>query len=107
ADLGEFLKRLDPFLAALPQQFRYAVEIRNEDFLQREYFDCLRSRGIAHVYNSWTRMPPLRVQMAMPGSSTADFLVCRALLRPGRPYEDAVAMFKPYSEVRDPNPSVR
>jgi uncharacterized protein YecE (DUF72 family) len=106
-DLAEFLQRLDLFLAALPPQFRYAVEVRNADFLQPDYFDCLRSRGVAHVYNAWARMPELRQQIALPGSATAGFLVCRALLRQGRPYEQAVKMFAPYTETRDPNPEAR
>ena len=106
-DLGEFLGRLDPFLAGLPPEFRYAIEIRNPEFLDRDYFACLRAHGVAHVYNAWSRMPELRHQMAIPDSATADFLVCRALLRRGRPYEDAVAMFSPYTEVKDPNPEAR
>ena len=36
--LPEFLDRLDPFLAALPSEFRYAVEIRNPEFLEKDYF---------------------------------------------------------------------
>ena len=52
-------------------------------------------------------MPELRRQLAIPDSATADFLVCRALLRCGRPYADAVAMFSPYTEVKDPNPDTR
>jgi len=102
-----FFERLDPFLAALPPQFRYAVEVRNPEFLQPHYFDCLRARGVAHVYSAWTRMPELRRQIEIPGSVTAGFLVCRALLRQGRPYEEAVAKFSPYSEIRDPNPEAR
>jgi len=103
----EFLERLDPFLAALPPHFRYAVEVRNPEFLAADYFACLRSRRIAHVYNAWTRMPELRRQIEIPDSETADFLVCRALLRYGRPYEEAVATFSPYNEIRDPNPAAR
>jgi uncharacterized protein YecE (DUF72 family) len=106
-ELNEFLDRLDPFLAALPPDFRYAVEIRNPEFLARDYFACLRSHGVAHVYNAWSKMPELRRQMAIPDSATADFLVCRALLRYGRLYEDAVTMFAPYTEVRDRNPEAR
>ena len=102
-----FFERLDAFLALLPPHFRYAVEVRNPDFLEPQYFDCLRAHGVAHVYNSWTRMPQLRQQIELPGSSTAGFLVCRALLRQGRSYEDAVAKFSPYDEIRDPNPEVR
>ena len=107
AEAGEFLERLDPFLAALPAEFRYAVEIRNPEFLGPDYFACLRGRGVAHVYNAWSRMPELGRQMEIPGSVTADFVVCRALLRRGRAYADAVGMFSPYTEVKDPNPEAR
>ena len=107
ASLPEFLDRLDPFLAALPSEFRYAVEIRNPEFLDKDYFACLRAHRVAHVYNAWSKMPELRYQMAIPDSTTADFLVCRALLRHGRSYEDAVTLFAPYREIQDPNPEAR
>jgi uncharacterized protein YecE (DUF72 family) len=106
-DLPAFLDRLDPFLSALPPEFRYAVEIRNPEFLERDYFSCLRSHGVAHVYNQWARMPELRRQMDIPDSRTANFIVSRALLRFGRPYEKAVQAFQPYREIRDPNPEAR
>jgi uncharacterized protein YecE (DUF72 family) len=102
-----FLERLDSFFAALPPEFRYAVEIRNPEFLEREYFACLRRHGVAHVYNAWSRMPELPYQLSIPDSLTADFAVCRALLRCGRPYEEAVARFAPYREIQDPNPQAR
>ena len=107
AELSEFLERLNPFLASLPPEFRYAVEIRNPEFLEPDYFNCLRAHRVAHVYNAWSRMPELRHQIAIPDSMTADFLVCRALLRRGRVYEDAVATFAPYTEIKDPNPEAR
>jgi uncharacterized protein YecE (DUF72 family) len=105
--LGDFVGRLDPFLKGLPPEFRYAVEVRNPEYLEPAYFDCLRSHRVAHVYNAWSKMPELRHQIAIPGSATADFLVCRALLRRGRVYEEAVAAFQPYTEVQDPNPEAR
>jgi uncharacterized protein YecE (DUF72 family) len=107
ADTGAFLEQLDPFLAALPRDFRYALEIRNPEFLSPEYFACLRSHGVAHVFNAWTRMPEISVQMRLPDACTADFTLARALLRRGRAYEDAVAKFTPYSHVQDPNPETR
>jgi len=106
-ELPAFLERLHPFLTALPREFRYAVEIRNPEFLERDYFDCLRSHGVAHVYNAWSRMPELRYQIGIADSATADFQVCRALLRRGRLYEEAVQQFAPYREVQDPNPEAR
>ena len=52
-------------------------------------------------------MPELKTQISMPGSATSDFLVCRALLRRGRVYEEAVDAFSPYTHVQDPNPEAR
>ena len=106
-DVGEFVDRLDPFLSRLSPEFRYAVEIRNPTFLEPDYFSCLRAHNVAHVYNAWSKMPELRTQIAIPDSATADFQVCRALLRHGRVYEEAVDAFAPYREVQDPNPEAR
>jgi uncharacterized protein YecE (DUF72 family) len=103
----EFIDRLDTFLSELPATFQYAVEIRNREFLTPRYFDSLRAHHAAHVFNSWTRMPPIQEQMAIKGALTADFTVTRALLRPGRAYEDAVALFMPYDKIRDENPEAR
>jgi uncharacterized protein YecE (DUF72 family) len=101
----EFVAALDPFLARLPEGFRYAVEVRNREYLQPRYFDTLRSRGVAHVLNAWTKMPPLERQTSLP--TPADFTVVRALLREGRTYEDAVARFQPYNKIVEENPETR
>jgi uncharacterized protein YecE (DUF72 family) len=107
SDDREFVAALDPFLASLPAGFRYAVEIRNQEFLTPEYFACLHGHGVAHVFNAWTRMPEIHEQMQLPDVYTADFTVARALLRRGRPYEQAVAKFSPYKDIQDPNPETR
>ncbi len=104
---GEFLLALKPFLNALPWHWRYAVEVRNDDYLVPAYFDALHESNVAHVFNAWSRMPELGQQIALPGSHTADFVVTRALLRKGRAYEDAVAQFSPYKEIEDPNENAR
>jgi uncharacterized protein YecE (DUF72 family) len=103
----EFVARLDPFLSALPGGFRYSIEVRNREYLVPRYFDALRARGIAHVLNSWSKMPPLSEQIAIPDAFPADFAVVRALLRPGRTYETAVETFQPYDKVTDENPEAR
>ena len=81
---ADFLARLDPFLEALPEGFRYAIEIRNHEYLSPAYFDLLGSHNVAHVFNAWTRMPALDEQAQLPGAFTADFTVVRALLTQGR-----------------------
>ena len=102
-----FADRLDAFFARLPPEGRYAVEVRNAEFLTPAYFAVLREHDVAHVLNSWTRMPSIGEQLELPGSLTAGFLVARALLRPGRYYADAVDAFQPYDRIRDPNPELR
>ena len=103
----EFIDRLETFLDALPPGFRYAVEVRNREYLAPRYFEVLRAHQTAHVLNSWTRMPALGEQLSIVSALPADFTVARALLRPGRAYEDAVAMFTPYDQIRDENPEAR
>lgn len=102
-----FASRLDEFFSGLPHEAQYAVEIRNEEFLTPMYFAVLREHGVAHVFNSWTRMPPIGHQMDLPGSITAPFILARALLRPGRTYNEAVDAFAPYDRIREPNPKLR
>ena len=103
----EFVRGVNGFLSALPSEFRYAVEVRNRAYLDAPYFECLREHRVAHVLNAWTKMPPLQEQIALPDAFTTDFTVVRALLREGRPYEQAVEKFSPYREATDPNPEGR
>ena len=93
----EFIDDLDKFLAQLPAgEFQIGTEIRNASFIHPDYFECLASHGVAHVYNSWTGTPPLAEQVAMAGSLTAgDFTGARLLLKPGRKYQQAVDSFMP------------
>src|SRR5919107_750900 len=103
----EFARRLDEFFTALPREGQYAVEVRNEEFLTPMYFAVLREHGVAHVFSSWTRMPAIGDQMDLPGSLTASFIVARALLRPGRSYDEAVDAFAPYDRIQAPTPELR
>ena len=63
----DFLDRLAPFLAALPQEgFRFAVEVRNKAWLGAPLFDLLRERGVALalIDHPWMPRPA-----ALPGAS--------------------------------------
>jgi uncharacterized protein YecE (DUF72 family) len=102
-----FADRLDEFFSALPRDGQYAVEIRNEEFLTPMYFAVLREHGVAHVFNSWTRMPPIGDQLDLPGSLSGPFIVARALLQQGRTYDEAVDAFAPYNRIQDPSPPLR
>jgi uncharacterized protein YecE (DUF72 family) len=107
ADHRAFVDRIDSFLTALPKGFRYALEIRNPEYLTEQYFETLARHGVAHAFNAWTRMPELDEQMAKPGAFTTDITVVRALLKRGCNYEKAVEMYSPYERVQEPNTRVR
>ena len=104
---AEFADRLDRFFSALPPEGPYAVEIRNPEYLTPAYFAVLREHNVAHVFNSWTRMPSIGTQLDLPEPVTASFLVVRALLSPGRTYSDAVDSFAPYDRIKEADPSLR
>lgn len=103
----DFVEALDAFLGRLPKGWQYGVEIRNKGFLQADYFAALRSHNVAHVFNSWTRMPDVIEQTEMDGAFTTDFFAARFLLKPGRAYQEAVDLFSPYERVQEPYPPVR
>lgn len=104
----EFVAALDSFLGALPKGWPYGVELRNRQWLKPEYFSCLTRHEVAHVFNSWTEMPPLAEQMSLPGSRTnPELCAARLLLRPGRKYEEAVKQFQPYDKIQDVNEEAR
>jgi uncharacterized protein YecE (DUF72 family) len=106
ASPSDFLNLLNGFLGSLPNGWRYAVEIRNKDYLGPEYFETLAKHNVAHVFNAWTRMPTLTDQIAMD-AFTADHTVVRALLQHGRSYEQAVKLFEPYDKIQQPDPATR
>lgn len=104
----DFVEALDQFLSRLPRGWPYGIEIRNRHFLHPDYFAVLSRHGVAHVFNSWGEMPPVGEQLAMAGSVT-NLTLCgaRFLLKPGRKYQEAVALFSPYDRVRELNPEAR
>jgi uncharacterized protein YecE (DUF72 family) len=104
---ADFIENLERFLQALPAGWRYAVEIRNKEYLVRDYFAVLARYNAAHVFNAWTWMPHIADQMALAHAFTADFTVVRALLSKGRTYEQAVKQFAPYQEIQQPDLATR
>ena len=106
-DIGPWAEELHGFFAQLPNDFRYAVELRNPELLHDLHGAVLREHGVAHVFNSWTEMPPIGAQIDLGWTFPAGFTVARALLKPGRKYEDAVRLFEPYDRVQEPVPELR
>jgi uncharacterized protein YecE (DUF72 family) len=45
-----FLSQLKHFISGLPKGFGYAIETRNPNYLNREYFTFLAETGVSHVF---------------------------------------------------------
>ena len=66
----EHLPVLDAFLEKLPRHHRYVVEVRNNSWLNEEFYSCLKANKAALA---WTDRP----LMAQISEVTADFLYFR------------------------------
>ena len=102
-----FVGRLDRFLAEVPGEHRYAVEIRTPSYFVPDYFTVLRRHRAAHVFNWWTRAPPLLEQWDAAQPLSAPFSVTRILVPPGLAYEKAVERFRPYDRMQAPREDMR
>jgi uncharacterized protein YecE (DUF72 family) len=56
-DRHEFLGRLVPFLKKLPTDRKFAMELRNKNWLDAEFADPLRGHGVALVLQDRSWMP--------------------------------------------------
>jgi len=100
-------EQLNEFFTKIPQDFRYAVELRNPQLFTARHGEVLQAHRVAHVFNSWTDMPPIGAQLDAPWTLAAGFIFVRALLKPGRKYLAAVRAFEPYDRIREVLPDLR
>jgi len=76
---GDFLARLDPFLAALPKGHRYAVEVRNGAWIKAPLLDLLRRHDVALVLVELSYLPhPSDLSLKLD-LVTTDFVYCRLI----------------------------
>lgn len=102
-----FLDRLDAFLAALPRQFEYAVELREPSLLTARYRRIVAAHGVAHTYNYWSHMPMPARQADVVPPEDAPFSIVRLLLKPGTWYEDQREAFRPFDRIQAPDEAMR
>ena len=75
----EFLARLEPFLKKLPKGYRFALEIRNKQWLTVEFFDLLRAHKVAYALIDQAWMPRVSEIFEKFDPVTADFTYVRLL----------------------------
>jgi uncharacterized protein YecE (DUF72 family) len=79
AGVNDFLARLKPFLKKLPKDHKFAVEIRNKNWLVPQFIEALRERGVALalIDQSWMPRPAQWFEKFDP--ITADYTYVRWL----------------------------
>lgn len=75
----EFIARLAPFLAVLPADHQYAVEIRNKYWITAPFLDLLRKHKIALALIDHPWMPTIQQLTQKHNVVTADFAYIRFL----------------------------
>jgi len=106
-DPNEFAERLDRFLAPLPREWQYAVELRDQRLLTPAYARVLARHGASHVYNGWSAMPTPAAQARLLDPLGLPFIVIRLLLKPGTWYEDQRERFRPFNRIVDADEPMR
>lgn len=79
AGLPAFMARLEPFLDALPQGPRYAVEVRNKAWMQPQLLEALRSRRVALVLLDLVYMPHPQELRELGSLLTSDWTYVRLI----------------------------
>lgn len=77
--LDDFLVVLEPFLRELPRGFRFALEVRNREWVQPKLMDVLEARGVAYAWTDHNRMPRPQETARLVRPVTADFVYLRWL----------------------------
>ncbi len=72
-----FIERFNEFITRAPKDFRYAVEIRNPNYLSAAIFEFLARNGVGFVYLEGYYMPPIGQVFETHRPPTADFAVIR------------------------------
>ena len=104
-----FVSALGDFLERLPRGPQYAVEIRNREFLTRDYTDALARSGVTHCFNVHPRMPDVLQQADLlgPAASLSGTVVVRWMLHPTQEYQAARERYFPFDRLIDPDPRSR
>jgi uncharacterized protein YecE (DUF72 family) len=100
------LGQMEDFFRKIPRDLPMAVEIRNPSLVTKELYHLLIDLKLAPAFSSWTKMPSVSTQwgayLEAGGAEDKGTVVGLGILRPGLAYEEAVQLFQPYQEVREP-----
>ncbi len=74
---AEFQKRFSRFLQTAPAGYSWGIEVRNPNYLNRDYFDFLGENDLRHVFLQGYYMPPVAELYRKFGGHLKDEVVLR------------------------------
>ena len=77
ASRAQFDKLLQPFLKTLPTEFKFAVEIRNKNWISWDFLELLRDHSVAFVVVAQAWMPSIDVLARALDLLCGDFFYAR------------------------------
>ncbi|UJR80018.1 DUF72 domain-containing protein [Sandaracinus amylolyticus] len=102
-----FERQLARFFEEVPRHFHYAVELRDKRLLTRRHVELLRAHGASHVWNHWSRMPPISMQREIAGAPLGPIAIARLMLPQDAQYEAQKAAMEPFDTLVAPDPEMR
>ena len=106
-DPKRFIARLHEFLAKLPNELPYAIELRNRSLYLTDYVAALKDTGAMHCFTVHPRAPTLAAQRDVLGNDWGTSLMVRWNLRRDQQYEQAKESFAPFNQLAAPDPNTR
>lgn len=101
ASLHAFLWALNKMCAAFSTQPLFAVEVRNREWLCRDFADALKDAGARYCLGIHPRMPPAEQQLPLLRAQWPGPLVARWNLHTGLAYVEAKANYEPFNRLID------
>lgn len=98
----ELAQSLEAFFGSIPEDRRYHVELRTEQYLSRPVLAALERYGVGQVLSHWTWLPPLEKQFERGGRqflNRGGETVIRLMTPLGVRYEDAYAQAYPFTHL--------
>ena len=101
ANVPRLIARIAAFVAALPRDPLYAIEVRDPELVSADFARALATAGAVPCLAVHARMPSVDLQAGTLGvnTSAAGPLVVRWNLHAGRSYDDAKADYFPFNRI--------
>lgn len=107
--IGTMLRALPPLRGTAPDAV-IAVEVRNAEFLTRDFATMLKACGATYCLGLHAKMPPIEDQLPMLRALWPGPLVCRWNLHRKHGaygYEEAKRLYGDFNALVDPDPQTR